>query len=181
MSVRLSVRLSAPGVTSEGSRAKPETSVRLKDRNWSLCIRLPGISGPARASSLVQSARGGAGRPLSQQPITDEDVVLAVAKCVEHVEQYGLFKEGVYRTCGVASVTEALVERLWADPRSTILEPGHGNVDVAASALKAILRQSPTPLIPSGSEWTSVAEERLPLIRLELDWYLLGLCGIQEV
>ncbi|CAM9251974.1 unnamed protein product, partial [Lampetra fluviatilis] len=160
-------RLHSLSVTSEGSRAKPETSVRLKDRNWSLCIRLPGISGPARASSLVQSARGGAGRPLSQQPITDEDVVLAVAKCVEHVEQYGLFKEGLYRTCGVTSSTEDLVERLWTDPRSAILEPGHGNMDVAASALKAILRQAPAPLIPSGNEWTSVAGEVDPQVKAD--------------
>ncbi|XP_032835391.1 arf-GAP with Rho-GAP domain, ANK repeat and PH domain-containing protein 1-like [Petromyzon marinus] len=160
-------RLHNLSVSSEGSRAKPDTSIRLVDRNWSLCIRLPGILGPARASSLVKSARGGAGRPLSQQPITDEDVVLAVAKCVEHVEQYGLMREGLYRTVGVASATEALVERLWADPRSAVLEPGQGNVELAASALKAILRQAPTSLIPSGSEWTSVAREADPQVKAD--------------
>ncbi|XP_051902987.1 arf-GAP with Rho-GAP domain, ANK repeat and PH domain-containing protein 1 [Hippocampus zosterae] len=97
--------------------------------------------------------------PPSRLKETADSVPLAVRRCVQHVESYGLKVEGVYRRCGLASKVSRLAEALLRSPASAPLESDEQGALDAAAALKQYVRQQEAQLFPESErkDWTRAA------------------------
>ncbi|KAM4702268.1 arf-GAP with Rho-GAP domain, ANK repeat and PH domain-containing protein 1 isoform 2-T4 [Discoglossus pictus] len=88
----------------------------------------------------IQKAGSTSGDTLSGQQLMESDVPLLVHKCIDHISQFGVGSEGIYRKSGQNSKTTSLLEALKKDARSVVLKEEEHHVDNVSNTLKRFFR-----------------------------------------
>lgn len=90
--------------------------------------------------NAIQKASSSTGDTLSEQQLTGSDVPVLVHKCIDHISQFGMASEGIYRKSGQNSKTTSLLEALKKDARRVVLKEEEHHVDNVSDTLKRFFR-----------------------------------------
>ncbi|XP_041440596.1 arf-GAP with Rho-GAP domain, ANK repeat and PH domain-containing protein 1 isoform X4 [Xenopus laevis] len=90
--------------------------------------------------NAIQKASSSTGDTLSEQQLTGSDVPVLVHKCIDHISQFGMASEGIYRKSGQTSKTTSLLEALKKDARTVVLKEDEHHVDNVSDTLKRFFR-----------------------------------------
>ncbi|KAG8453192.1 hypothetical protein GDO86_004854 [Hymenochirus boettgeri] len=107
--------------------------------------------------SAIQKASSTSGDTLSEQQLMGSDVPVLVHKCIDHISQFGVASEGIYRKSGQNSKTTSLLEALKKDARSVVLKEDEHHVDNVSDTLKRFFRGLEEGIFGEHcNEWLSV-------------------------
>jgi hypothetical protein len=103
---------------------------------------------PASNKPETTQSKNQFGVPLeSLVPTGSKQVPTVLEKCLQYIEDHGLYIQGIYRKSPGASSKRAVKAALEEDPAGCSLEGFH--VNAVAAAVGAFFRELPTPLIPN--------------------------------
>ncbi|KAJ8008032.1 hypothetical protein DPEC_G00100520 [Dallia pectoralis] len=111
--------------------------------------------------SAIQLAAGTDGRALGNQQLSKKGVPIIVESCIAFVTQYGLCREGVYRSGGDPGRVARLLEAFRRDARSVKLHIQEHQLEDVTDTLKTFLSQSEDALLTKElyPYWVSVLDE----------------------
>ncbi|XP_053564754.1 arf-GAP with Rho-GAP domain, ANK repeat and PH domain-containing protein 1 isoform X2 [Bombina bombina] len=119
--------------------------------------------------SAIQKAGSTSGDTLSGQQLMESDVPVLVHKCIDHISQFGVGSEGIYRKSGQNSKTTSLLEALKKDARSVVLKEEEHQVDNVSNTLKRFFRDLGEGIFAENyQDWLSVTAKEDESVRIRL-------------
>ncbi|CAH1777280.1 unnamed protein product [Owenia fusiformis] len=118
---------------------------------------------------------------IDEQQLTQDNVPVVVAKCIDFLSTHGLQSEGIYRLAGSHTRITELLEEFTKDARSVVLKQDDYTVNDVANTLKRFFRSLKDPLMTLDLYARWVETSGIQDHDSKLQWYKHLLSELPEV